>query len=117
MRLFYIIFSFLVSIHLSGFATQMKESSAKKSKIREAFVSYKSASKTSINFSQEQENLERDFITNSTIKTVSGYFILFTVLAFFISVNKIINAKVAIKKLRFNYWCLFKMLYPKHVFW
>ncbi|MFC4197412.1 hypothetical protein ACFOUY_11970 [Pedobacter jamesrossensis] len=117
MRLFYIIFSLLIFFNLSGFAFQKKEAITQKSKIKETFVSSKTTSKITLNLPQEQENLGKDLIKNSTLKGVSVYFILFTFIAFFLSVNKIINTKVSIKKLRFNYWCLFKMLYPKHVFW
>ena len=117
MRLFYIIFFFLVSISFSGYATSKKEITNLKSKLKETFVSSKKNAKIIFHLQQDQESLEKDFITISKLKTVTSCFILFAVLAFFLSANKISNTKVIINTIRFSYWCLFKMLYPKHVFW
>lgn len=117
MRHFFILFFAIISFSFAGVASQKKEISASKKNSKTTFVSCKNSTKYSAHFQHENESLEKDFITNPSLKLTVGYFILFTFLAFFTSKNHAVDSKIVIKRLKYNYWCLFKMLYPKHVFW
>ena len=104
-------------MNFAGFASQKKKIGAVKKNSEITFVSNKNTLKFNTNFNHENESLGKDFISVSTLKMAASSFILLTFLAIFLLKNLIVNAKVVIKRLKYNYWCLFKMLYPKHVFW
>ncbi|WP_316827948.1 hypothetical protein [Pedobacter miscanthi] len=113
MRLFYIIFFLSISINFAAIASQGKRSDAALKNTKIISISCKK----NIKFNQDNERLQKDFINSSIVKTVSNACILLSFLLFLLLKNKIVNTKVVIKRLKYNYWCLFKMLYPKHVFW
>ncbi|MBC6112668.1 hypothetical protein ACFOG5_11370 [Pedobacter fastidiosus] len=117
MRLFYILFFLLISLNFAGFASQKKEFNAKNNGYKESFISTKAISKLHSNFQQDNESLQRDFISNTTLKISTGSFLILLFLVFLQTFNRNINSKILIKRLKYNYWCLFKMLYPKHFFW
>ncbi|RBQ06208.1 hypothetical protein DRW42_14040 [Pedobacter miscanthi] len=117
MRLFYIIFFLSLSINFAAIASQEKRNDAALKNTKISFISCKKNVKPNLGFNQDNESLQRDFINSSILKTVSGACILLSFLLFLFLKNKAINTKVVIKRLKYNYWCLFKTLYPKHVFW
>jgi len=117
MRLFYIIFFLSVSINFAANASQKKRNDAPLKNNKISFFSCKKNTKVNLGFNQDSENLQKDFINSYVIKITSGAGILLAFLLFLFFKNKAINNKVVIKRLAYNYWCLFKMLYPKHVFW
>lgn len=96
---------------------QTKVAIKRNGQLKEAFFSNKNTANIASHFPQAEENLSKELLTNSTIKAASSIFLLITLLAYFRILNEIRHTKVAINKLRFNYWCAFKMLYPKHFFW
>ncbi|MDQ0637712.1 hypothetical protein QF042_001277 [Pedobacter sp. W3I1] len=117
MRLFYIIFFLLISINFATLASQEKRNDVPFKNTKISFISSKKNIKSNSGFNQDSESLQKDFINSSIVKISSSAFVIITFLLFLFFKNKIINAKVVIKRLKHNYWCLFKMLYPKHVFW
>jgi hypothetical protein len=117
MRLFFILFLSLISFSFAGIASQKEEVNVFKKNSKTTFISSKSSTKYSAHFQYENESLEKDLIANPSLKLTIGYFILLAFLAFFTFRNQIPDSKTVIKRLKYNYWCLFKMLYPKHVFW
>jgi len=117
MRLFYIIFLLSTSITFASFATQGKRKDAPAENLKISFITGKKINKHNSGFNQDNENLQKDFINSSVVKISFAAFILLSFLTFLFFKNKTINTKVVIKRLKHNYWCLFKMLYPKHVFW
>ncbi|WP_406823907.1 hypothetical protein [Pedobacter sp. KACC 23697] len=117
MRLFYIILLLSISINFAGIASQQKRNDAALKNTKISFFSCKKNTKYHSGFNQDNESLQRDFIHVSIVKISSGAFVLTSLLLFLIFKNKTINTKVVIKRLKYNYWYLFKMLYPKHVFW
>ncbi len=117
MRLFYIFFFLSISINFAAFASQDKRNDALFKNIKISFITGKKIIKSNSDFNQNNESLQKDFNNCSIVKISSVVCILLSFLLFVIFKNKIINAKVVIKRLKHNYWCSFKMLYPKHVFW
>jgi len=117
MRVFYIIIFLLFSINSSSYASQFKKNNAVNSASKVVSFSPKRPVKINPGFCSENEHLQKDFISNCALKLAQSPFILFSFFLFLFLKNKNINAKVIIKRLGFKYWCLFKMLYPKHVFW
>ncbi|WP_344852843.1 hypothetical protein [Pedobacter jeongneungensis] len=115
MRLFYIIFFFSISINFAAIASQEKRNDAALKNPKISFFSCKK--NINLGFNQDNESLQKDFINSPIVKVVSNACILLSFLLFLFSKNKTLNTKVIIKRLKYNYWCLFKMLYPKHVFW
>lgn len=117
MRLFYIIFFLSLSINFAAIASQEKRNDAALKNIKISFISCKKSIKPNLGFNQDNESLQKDFINSSIVKIVSGACILLSFLLFLFLKHKALNTKVVIRRLKYNYWCLFKMLYPKHVFW
>ncbi|PWS29797.1 hypothetical protein DF947_20885 [Pedobacter paludis] len=117
MRLFYILFFLISSLSFAGFASQKAGTNVKNYNIKKSFFSAKEISKSHSNYHQENESFQRDFISNSTLKISTGSFLALLYLVFLQVLHRKIDSKTLIKRLKYNYWCLFKMLYPKHFFW
>ena len=117
MRLFYIIFFLSISFNFAVFASQKQGHDAALKNTKISFFSCKKNISLNLGFNQDNESLQKDFINSSLVKISSGAFVLITFWLFLFFKNKTVNTKVVIKRLKHNYWCLFKMLYPKHVFW
>lgn len=117
MRLFYIIFFLSLSINFAAIASLEKRNDAALKNTKISFISCKKNIKSNLGFSQDNESLQKDLINSPLVKIASGACILLSFLMFLFFKNKSVNTKVVIKRLKYNYWCLFKMLYPKHVFW
>ncbi|KQR68206.1 hypothetical protein ASF92_15150 [Pedobacter sp. Leaf176] len=117
MRLFYIVNIFIFFIGFASFASQKKQVIDSKKGTKLSITSGKKQVKINSDFSQSNENLQKDFINNTVIKISHPACILLTFLSFLFLKNKSTKARTAIKRLKFIYWYLFKILYPKHVFW
>lgn len=117
MRLFYIIFFFFISINFAAFASQGKRNDVSVKSTAISFITGKKISKHNSDFNQDNDSLQKDLINNSVVKISSNAFVLITFLLFLFFKNRIINPKVVIRRLKYKYWCLFNILYPKHVFW
>jgi len=117
MRLFYITILLAFSISFAGFASQKQSPGDLKNNAKSSCISSKKQVKFNSGFNQENESLQKDFINNNVLKISHTSFILLAFLFFLFLKTKAINAKIIIKRLKFNYWYLFKMLYPKHFFW
>ncbi|RDC56045.1 hypothetical protein DU508_10470 [Pedobacter chinensis] len=116
MRLFYIIFFLFTSFGFASAASQERQSYTQNKTSKNSFISSKKQYKICKEYGLDHESFQNDFINNSTAK-FSTSFILLNCFVFLFLGNKKIAVKVIFKKLKYNYWCLFKMLYPKHVFW
>jgi len=117
MRLFSIILFFLIFSVVAGFASQ-KETHIKKAGHNIKSVSYVAKKITVLNLNGENDQLQKDFISStSAFKIHSSIFILFLLSAFAVLNYKTKNTKVFLNKPDFHYQRLFKILYPKHVFW
>ncbi|WP_316847458.1 hypothetical protein [Pedobacter psychrodurus] len=117
MRLFYIIFFLSISINFAAFSAQQKRNDVPSKNLKISFITGKKVYKPNSNLNQDNESLQKDFINSTVVKTCLSAYFLFTFLLFLFFKYKTINTKLVIKRLKYNYWCLFKMLYPKHVFW
>ncbi|KQM75929.1 hypothetical protein ASE74_20240 [Pedobacter sp. Leaf216] len=117
MRLIYIILLLIISTNFSSFATQGNRNDAPAKNLKISFITDKKINKLNSDFNQDYESLQKDFINASIVKISFAAFILLSFLMFLFLKNKAITAKVVIRRLKHNYWCHFKMLYPKHVFW
>lgn len=117
MRLFYIIFFLSISINFAAFASQEKRNDVPLKNTKISFISSKKNIKSNSDFNQDSESLQKYFINSPITKISSSAFVLITFLLFLFFKNKTINTKVVNKRLKHNYWYLFKMRYPKHVFW
>ncbi|PWS26252.1 hypothetical protein DHW03_15790 [Pedobacter yonginense] len=117
MRLFYFLLFFLFSFNSASLAMQKKELTALNKGYKESFLSTKSIAKFHLNNQQDNESLQRDFSSNSPLKISKGSILVLLGLVFLFIIKRKIDPKIIIKRLKYNYWCLFKMLYPKHVFW
>jgi len=116
MRLFYIIFFFIISIPFAVCASQKKQADVLPKNQKITFVTCKSKQLKS-DFQPDNDSLQKDLVNNPVLKIASSAFLLLGFLVFLFIKHNIADTKVAIKRLNYNYWCLFKMLYPKHVFW
>ncbi len=117
MRLFYIIFLLSISINFAAIASQEKRNDATLKNTKISFFSCKKNTRINLGFNQDNESLQKDFINSSIVKIASSACILLSFLLFLFLKNKPVSNQFVIKRLKYNYWCLFKMLYPKHVFW
>jgi hypothetical protein len=117
MRLFYIIFFLSICINFAAFASQEKRNDVQSKNTKISFITGKKISKLNSDFNQDNESLQKDFINSSVVKISSNALVLITFLLFLFLKHKTVDSKVVIRRLKYNYWCLFKMLYPKHVFW
>lgn len=117
MRLFYIVLFLSLSINFAGIASQKKRGELQSKYTKTSSVTDKKVIRQHSNLNQDNESLQKDSIGISPLKISFGALVPITFLLFPLLKNKIVNTKVIIKRLRYNYWCLFKMLYPKHVFW
>lgn len=117
MRLFYFLFFVLFSLNFAGYASQKKEISAKNKGCKESFISTKAIFNLHSNFQQDNESLQRDFISVTPLKISAGSLLILLYSAFLQIIDRKTDSKVFIKRLKYKYWCLFKMLYPKHFFW
>ena len=117
MRLFYIIFFLSISINFAVFASQEQGNDAALKNTKISFFSCKGNINLNLGFNQDNESLQKDFINTTPVKISFSAFVLTTLFLFLLLKNKTDNTKVITKRLKYNYWCLFKMLYPKHVFW
>jgi len=117
MRLFYIIFLLAISANFTVFASHEKIHDVQTKNAKISFVTEKKIIKQQSGFNQDTESLQKDFINITPVKISFSAFVLTTLFLFLLLKNKTDNTKVITKRLKYNYWCLFKMLYPKHVFW
>lgn len=116
MRLFYIIIFLSISFGFVSTASQRKNTHAQKEKVKISFFSDKKQFKLSAESGIDKETFEKDLINNTTQKISIAFLLIFSLQQLFFK-HRISNEKPIIKKLKHNYWCLLKMLYPKHVFW
>ncbi|WP_421942450.1 hypothetical protein [Pedobacter sp.] len=118
MRLFSILLFFLTFNAVAGFASQQK-TDVKKTELSIKSLSFAAKKITTVNNqNSENDQLQKDFISSaSAFKIHSSTFILFLLAAFAVLNHKTKNRKVFLNKLDFHYQRLFKILYPKHVFW
>lgn len=117
MRLFYIIFFCAISIPFAVFASQKKQDDALSKSQKTTFVTCKKSKQLKSDFQPDNDSLQKDLVNNPVLKISSSPFLLLGFLVFLFFKHNIADTKAAIKRLNYNYWCLFKMLYPKHVFW
>lgn len=119
MRLFHIFLFFLIFVSFAGFASQKKVAINKiESNIKVYFFTTKKNIGLNDNLKSENDHLQKDFISSATsFKIHPSIFILFLFSAFVVLILKAINTKIFMNKLDNHYRCLFKILYPKHVFW
>jgi len=117
MRLFYIITLLTFFVSFAGSASQKQKDNGLKKSAEVSFIYGKKLVKINTDFIRDYENLQKDFINNSVVKISYAVCFLLTFLFFLFLKNQAIHAKIIIRRLKFNYWCQFKMLYPKHVFW
>lgn len=117
MRLFSILLFFLTFSVIASFASQRK-TDVKKTELNIKSLSYVAKKITILNLNGENDQLQKDFISStSAFKIHSSIFILFLLAALAVLNHKTKNTKVFLNKLDFHYQRLFKILYPKHVFW
>jgi len=117
MRLFYITALLAIFISFATFASQKQNVNGSKKSAKLSFIYGKRQVKINSGSSQSDESLQKDFINNTTLKASQAACIPFYFLSFLFSEHKSINASTGIKRLKFGYWYLLKILYPKHVFW
>jgi len=117
MRLFYIIFFCAISIPFAVRASQKKQNDALPKNHKVSFITSEKAKKITSDFKPDNDSLQKDLLNNSTVKISSSAFLLLSFLVFLFVKYNTACIKAVIKRLNYNYWCLFKMLYPKHVFW
>lgn len=117
MRLFYILILFLISTTSVCYASKKIAVVAKELKVYPSFSTHKTIQKASSKFLNENDELQKDIISNHNLKTLKVTLYLILLLSFVLSKNKISNIQTVVRKLRNNYLPLFKMLYQKHVFW
>jgi len=116
MRLFYIILFFCLHHTFANAAQKDKQKYYLLKSSESLSISNKKLFKVKANSGLENENVEKDFVNNLTHKT-SPKFILLSSVHFWHLNNFQIKADPDHKILKHNYSFLFKMLYPKHVFW
>ncbi len=117
MRLFYIIFFCAISIPFAVLASQKKQDDALPKNPKTSFIISKKFKKITSDFQPDNDSLQKDLINNPIVKISSSAFLLLSFLVFLFVKYNTACIKAVIKRLNYNYWCLFKMLYPKHVFW
>ncbi|SDC62756.1 hypothetical protein [Pedobacter soli] len=117
MRLFYIIFFCAISIPFAVCASQKKQADALPKNHKTTFVTCKKSKQLKSDFQPDNDSLQKDLVNNPVLKISSSAFLLLGFLVFLFFKHNVADTKAAIKRLNYNYWCLFKMLYPKHVFW
>ena len=115
MRLFYIIFFFSILASLTSFAAPKKNSALKSHSTKITAFNKKYCLKSTSGIAPDQENLQKDLINNTIIKILLDLFAVL-VIAMLLSLPVKMSDSI-LKRLKYNYWCLLKMLYPKHVFW
>ena len=117
MRLFSILLFFLIFSVIASYASQIKRDVIK-TELNVKSFSYVTKKITISNLNGENDQLQKDFISSSSIfKIHSSTFILFLLSAFAVLNYKSKNTSVFLNNLDFHYLRLFKKLYPKHVFW
>ncbi|MFW0716195.1 hypothetical protein [Pedobacter sp. N23S346] len=115
MRLFYIIFFLSALVSFASFANPKKNSTTKNQPAQVTSISKKSNLTLNPGITQDQESLQKNLISNAVAKILLDLFAVFLItLALFLPVKM---NKSVLKRLKYKYWCLLKMLYPKHVFW
>ena len=115
MRLFYTIVLFITLVSFASFAS-LKKSHATKIQAKQIIsISQKNCFKYHLSINSDDEHVQKDLINHSTFK------VLLDVFALFISSTSVsiplITGETISKRLKYHYWYLLKMLYPKHVFW
>ncbi|QPH41324.1 hypothetical protein [Pedobacter endophyticus] len=117
MRLFYIIIFLITSLNFTGYGSQDAKKHTLINHTKALFISAKKQIKSHADFNKTNERLQKDLVSSSVVKIFSCVLFLLLIPYFLFLKNKFVNSATVVKQLRFNYWCLFKMLYPKHVFW
>jgi len=117
MRLFYIIIFLITSLSFTGYGSQDAKKHTLINNNKALFVAAKKQAKYHSDFNKSNERLQKDLASTSVLKIFSCVLFLLVIPYFLFLKNKFVNGTTVVKQLRFNYWCLFKMLYPKHVFW
>lgn len=64
---------------------------------------------------QGQESFQKDLINNTAAKILLDLLIVVLIALPLFLCLKI--HELLLRRLKYKYWCLLKMLYPKHVFW
>ena len=116
MRLFYIIIFLSMLFCAVSVVSHAKNYNAQKEKSKISFFSDKKQFKLCAESGLENESFERDLINNIIQKIPIAFLLFFSLQQLFFK-HGVSNEKLVIKTLKRNYWCLLKMLYPKHVFW
>jgi len=117
MRLFYIIFFCVISIPFAVLASQKKQDNALSKSQKISFTAGKINKKLKSDLQPDNDSLQKDLVNNPVLKISSSAFLLLSFLVFLFVKYNTADTKAVIKRFNYNYWCLFKMLYPKHVFW
>jgi len=117
MRLFYFLFIFLLSLNFAAFSIQSKAVNIENKFYKTSFISSRIPLKHTANLKQEDQTLQQDVNISPTVKSFSVFFVTLFSFAFFGLGHKNTFIKVATRNIRYHYGCIFKMLYPKHVFW
>ncbi|MFD2286006.1 hypothetical protein GJU39_01565 [Pedobacter petrophilus] len=115
MRLFYIIIFLSTLVSFASFAAPKKDNTSKIQSAQPVRNFKKSTFKFHFGHTQDQESFQKDLMNHTVVK---NFLVVFAVLimALLLSITSTIS-KAVLKRLKHNYWCLFKMLYPKHFFW
>ncbi|WP_231492121.1 hypothetical protein [Pedobacter sp. Leaf170] len=113
MRLFTFLLFVLIFGAIAGFASQKKT----ERKFKSSSFTVKKIT-TVNNQSSDTGTLQKDFITTSQAYKVSNPLSALLLLIAFLQLTfKIKIIKIFFNKLELHFRCLFKILYPKHVFW
>lgn len=99
----------------ASFAAPKKDSAKKNQPTQIRTISKKSNFTLHPGPAQDQDSLQKDLINNGVAKILLDLFGVFLItFPFFLHVKMY---QPILKRLKYKYWCLLKMLYPKHVFW
>jgi len=115
MRLFYVIVLFTTLVSFASFASLRKSHTPKIQAKQIVIISQKISFKYHFSINKDDEQLQKDLINHSTLKIFLDAIVVLVVLISMsvpLKTNEIIS-----KRQKYHYWCLLKMLYPKHVFW
>ncbi|AZI25548.1 hypothetical protein EA772_09410 [Pedobacter sp. G11] len=116
MRLFYTIIFICSSYCFASALPHAKHHDNQFKKAKLSFLSDKKLFKLNADSAMENETLEKDLINNITPKIALAFLLLMGIVVNFFK-SHLLTCKIILRKLKYSYWCLLKMLYPKHVFW
>ena len=115
MRVFYIIFFFSTLLSFASFAASKKNTAVKSHSTQITTFSKRYNLKFNFGIAADQENIQKDLINSTLVKILLDLFAVLLIIMLLSLPLKIGDS--ILKRLKYNYWCLLEMLYPKHVFW